>query len=307
MSLFSNRDLPIGIFDSGIGGLTVLRALQEVLPHEHFLYLGDTARLPYGTKSPETVKNYALNANEILISHGIKALVIACNTATAAALESLQEKFYPIPVLGVIVPGATSSLAIPKPGPIVILATEGTVKGHAYQQILSKLAPERTVIEWPCSLLVALAEEGWCKGHLVEKIIAEVLDPLFLSLKDTPPACFVLGCTHFPVLKSAIQNVIGEAIPIVDPAQTVAQLVHNLLSEQNLLRKTPDLPLARFMVTDGVERFTRVAQIFLGKTLTQEVELVSLPFEASQSIGLMTHPSVILDKNLPNINDNIKK
>lgn len=298
MSLFSDKELPIGIFDSGIGGLTVLRALQDVLPHEHFLYLGDTARLPYGTKSPETVRNYALNANEILISRGIKALVIACNTATAVALEALQEKFHPIPVLGVIVPGATASLEVPSQGPIVVLATEGTVKGHAYKQILSKLAPQREVIEWPCSLLVALAEEGWCEGELVEAVVAKVLAPLFDRLQRTRPACIVLGCTHFPVLKVAIQNVIGKEIPIVDPAQTVAQIVRALLLEQNLLRETQSPALIRFMATDGVDRFSRVAQFFLGNQIHQDVELVALSFGSTEpSVSPVVPSDYILESS----------
>ncbi len=158
MSLLTNKDLPIGVFDSGVGGLTVLRALHKALPHENFLYLGDTARLPYGTKSPQTVRDYALNANDILVATGVKALVVACNTASAVALEALQEKFHPLPVIGVISPGAKACLEVNSDGPIVVLATESTAKWHAYKQVLASLAPDRTVIEWPCQLMVALAE-----------------------------------------------------------------------------------------------------------------------------------------------------
>ncbi len=278
MSSLTKRDLPIGIFDSGIGGLTVLRALQNTLPQEQFLYLGDTARLPYGTKSPQTVKNYALNANEILVASGVKALVVACNTATAVALEALQEKFYPLPVIGVIHPGATASLNLNENGPIVVLATESTAKWHAYRQVLSQMAPHREVIEWPCSLLVALAEEGWCEGPLVEQIVSKLLAPLFAQLDEVKvkPACVLLGCTHFPVLKSAIQNVVGD-IPIVDPAHTVAEEVQTLLLEQNLLRLSPTTAKTGFMATDGVDRFARVAQIFLGYPISSnDVELVTV-------------------------------
>lgn len=276
MTSYTKKELPIGIFDSGIGGLTVLRALQEALPQEQFLYLGDTARLPYGTKSPQTVKNYALNANEILVASGIKALVVACNTATAVALEALQEKFYPLPVIGVIHPGATASLQLKEEGPIVVLATESTAKWHAYRQVLTELSPTREVIEWPCSLLVALAEEGWCEGALVEQIVSKLLSPLFSQLGKVKPACFLLGCTHFPVLKSAIQNVIGD-IPIIDPAHRVAEEVHSLLLQQNLLRHSHVQAKTVFMATDGVERFARVAQIFLGyPILANDVELVTV-------------------------------
>ncbi|MBS0288073.1 MAG: glutamate racemase [Proteobacteria bacterium] len=275
MSLSTNKDLPIGVFDSGIGGLTVLRALQHALPHENFLYLGDTARLPYGTKSPQTVKDYALNANEILVATGVKALVVACNTATAVALDALQEKFQPLPVLGVIAPGAIASLEIASEGPIVVLATESTAKWHAYRDILSSLAPERTVIEWPCQLLVALAEEGWCEGPLVEEIISKLLSPLFAYLGNTKPACILLGCTHFPVLKSAMQHVVG-TIPVIDPAHTLAAQVITLLSSQNLLRAGTKQE-TQFMATDGIERFARVAQTFLGYAISSEdVELVTV-------------------------------
>ncbi len=283
----TDKNMPIGIFDSGVGGLTVLCALQKALPQEQFLYLGDTARLPYGTKSPDTVKNYAVNACETLVARGVKMLVVACNTASAVALEALQHRFSPLPVIGVIASGAALSLTVPRTGPIVVLATEGTTKGHAYQQALQALAPERQVIEWPCSLLVALAEEGWCDGALVEQIIARILSPLFAVL-DREPACFVLGCTHFPVLKSAIQKVIGQHIPIVDPAHAVAEMVAAHLSEQNLL-STAQSSMTHFMATDGIERFARVAPIFLNYALSaQEVELVTVVFQhlaASQSIS----------------------
>lgn len=276
MSLNTNKDLPIGVFDSGIGGLTVLRALQHALPHENFLYLGDTARLPYGTKSPQTVKDYALNANEILVATGVKALVVACNTATAVALEALQEKFQPLPVLGVIAPGAIASLEIAATGPIVVLATESTAKWHAYRDVLSSLAPERTVIEWPCQLLVALAEEGWCEGPLVQEIICKLLSPLFAYLGDTQPACILLGCTHFPVLKSAMQKAVGP-IPVIDPAHTLAAQVITLLSSQNLLRESQTKQETQFMATDGIERFARVAQTFLGYAISSnDVELVTV-------------------------------
>lgn len=282
MSLISKNDLPIGIFDSGIGGLTVLRALREALPHEHFLYLGDTARLPYGTKSPETVKQYALNANEILAEQ-VKMLVVACNTATAVALEALQARFHPIPVLGVIEPGAQAALHQAALGPVVVMATEGTVKGHAYRQSLTRLAQDIQVIEWPCSLLVAIAEEGWCHGYLVEEIIAKLLAPLQQQLGEQKPRCVILGCTHFPVLKEPIQKVWGD-VPVLDPAHRVAEEAAALLATQGLQRRTMTEPNIHFMATDGSERFARVAQIFLGHPIAaQSVELVSVPaYESRQ-------------------------
>ncbi len=269
----TNINLPIGIFDSGIGGLTVLRALQHALPSEDFLYLGDTARLPYGTKSPETIRQYALQANEILISRGVKALVIACNTATAVALDILYETFYPLPVFGVIVSGAKAALTSPKDGPIVVLATESTVKGHAYRQVIQDLAPEREVMELPCQLMVALAEEGWCEGPLVEQIIIKMLSP-FLS-SSINPSCYLLGCTHFPVLKSAVQAAVGEGVTVIDPALQVAIDVTQQLDVLKLRRQIKTPGTVQFLATDGCERFARVAQTFLGKKVTpDEVELV---------------------------------
>jgi glutamate racemase len=279
LSLNANKNLPIGIFDSGIGGLTVLSALRDVMPQEPMLYLGDTARLPYGTKSSETVCHYALNACEVLVEQGIKCLVVACNTATAVALEAISARFPEIPVVGVIQPGAAASLTVSSTGPIVVLATESTAKGHAYQKILKTLAPEREVIEWPCQLWVALAEEGWREGALVEAILAEIIKPLNAQLNGKRPACYLLGCTHFPVLKQALQSVLGESMVIVDPARTVAQRVLRTLEERDLLICSDQPIQTRFLATDGIERFARVAQIFLGeKVAPDRVELVSVPF-----------------------------
>lgn len=287
MSYKARKELPIGIFDSGVGGLTVLRALKAILPREDYLYLGDTARLPYGTKSAETVKNYALSACEILVNEGIKALVVACNTVSAVALEDLKHKFYPLPVIGVIHAGAIASIQVDLAGPIVVLATESTVNGHAYQDMITSLSPVRTVIEWPCSLLVALAEEGWCEGNLVESIVHKILTPLSSTFTQTKPSCIVLGCTHFPVLKSAIENVVND-IEVIDPAITVAKEVNNLLLEQGLINHKSNPSVIRFMATDGAARFARVAQTFLGHPIdAQEVEIVALPLSpnAYRAVG----------------------
>lgn len=278
MTFSSRSALPIGIFDSGVGGLTVLKALRRALPEETFLYLGDTARLPYGTKSPDTVRAYALSANEILVERGIKLLVVACNTATAVALPALQQKFAPLPVIGVISAGAKAALTLPTQDPVIVLATESTVKWHAYQAHLAQLAPGRAIIEWPCQLLVALAEEGWCQGALVEQIIQRVLAPLFDRLKQAQitPGCFLLGCTHFPVLRVAMQSALGEQTLIVDPAEAVAEEVKALLVSQGL-HSAHRSGAVYFMATDGVERFARVAEIFLGEPIAPgQVEWVNL-------------------------------
>jgi glutamate racemase len=279
MSYPTNKNLPIGIFDSGMGGLTVLRALQNTLPHENFIYLGDTARLPYGTKSAETVREYALNACDVFMQRGVKAIVVACNTATGPALPALQEKFHPIPVIGVILPGVNAILSGANPqGPYVVLATEGTVKWHAYRDALTVLDPSRKIMEWPCSLLVALAEEGWCEGELVQNILRRLLQPLFDTLQGEQPACLLLGCTHFPVFADAIRQVVPN-IPVIDPATMVAQQLKSLLSIHEIESSTNEKGTVEFLATDGIERFARVAPIFLGYDLKPEqVQLVALDF-----------------------------
>lgn len=265
----SHQSLPIGVFDSGVGGLTVLKALREQLPNEHFIYLGDTARLPYGTKSPDTIIQYAMACAYVLKKRGIKLLVVACNTAASVALEALTKELYPIPVVGVIGPGALAACQSSKANHITVLATEGTVQSHAYQRAIQKIKPSIFVEERSCSLLVSLAEEGWINGPLVEAIIAQLIHPELVS--DT----LVLGCTHFPVFKSIIQNVIGQTIKIVDSAHTTAQAVGELLIESNLLGSHSGH--CHFMATDNIERFKKIARIFLEEPVGEgTIELVDI-------------------------------
>ena len=270
----SNQKLPIGVFDSGVGGLTVLRALQEQLPNESFIYLGDTARLPYGTKSPATIRRYAEQASQILASRGIKLLVIACNTASTVALPLLQNDFKQIPVVGVIEAGAKAACAQSKNEHIVVIATEATVQSGAYQQAIKAIEPRATVVAKACGLFVALAEEGWLSGPETEAVAARYLKPLFESAEK--PDCLVLGCTHFPVLLPAIRAVLGDKIRIVDSAQTTAELVKKILSQQDLLNTNSE-PHTQFLVTDAPQRFARVAPHFLGQNLNvADVELVDI-------------------------------
>lgn len=285
MSLKTNKDLPIGIFDSGMGGLTVLRALKQCLPNEHFVYLGDTARLPYGTKSAETVKSYALNANAHLVDIGIKALVVACNTASSMALSTVRAAYPELPIIGVIAPGVTAALEkAHKKGPIVVLATEGTVQSQAYSKALSQQAPDRQIIEWPCPLLVAMAEEGWNTGDLVEQLIQRILTPLHEKISEKP-AGYLLGCTHFPVFQAALESVIGQESPVINPAQSVAALLKEKLDELQLLNPATHEGHCRFMATDGIPRFVRVAPRFLGEAiLTENVSLVTVAVTALNAI-----------------------
>jgi len=270
------RDKPIGIFDSGMGGLTVMKSLMKLLPHEALIYLGDTARLPYGTKSADTVKRYAVQCARALLRYDIKMLVVACNTASANALSDLSNALAPTPVIGVIEPGAEAAVAAAPEGRIAVLATEGTVKGGAYVRAIHARNPRTQVIQKACPLFVPLAEEGITKGQIPELVAALYLDPLLKDLA-TRPECLVLGCTHFPVLREVIARVAGPGSKLVDSADTTAIAVQRLLGETGLLRPAASATAPRFLSTDAPERFARVGQIFLGTPIAPEsVELVDL-------------------------------
>ena len=266
---------PIGVFDSGMGGLTVLRALRAALPHEDLVYLGDTARLPYGTKSAETVTAYALAATRHLMQHDIKMVVIACNTASSVALEPLSEALAPLPVIGVVEPGAAAGVAATRNGFIGVLATESTVKGGAYLRAIHKFAPQAHVTQAACAVFVALAEEGWVSGDVVEDAARRYIEPLMSHA--TPPDTLVLGCTHFPVLARAIAEVAGEDVKLVDSAETTAKAVCERLGENGLASASNARGTTRFLATDSPERFARVGGIFFGEPIAaEEVELVDI-------------------------------
>lgn len=265
---------PIGVFDSGMGGLTVLRALVAKLPNERFVYLGDTARLPYGTKSAETVQAYALQATRLLLDQGVKMLVIACNTASAVALYMLQEAWAPTPVIGVIEPGARAGVAATRNRRIAVIATEGTVKGGAYARAIRRLMNDADIVQQPCQVFVALAEEGWTRSPATLAAARHYLAPLF----DSPaaPDTLVLGCTHFPVLAETIREAVGDTVALVDSAETTAQAVADALGDRGL-EATGGSGAARFFATDSPERFARVGAIFLGRPIDPaDVELVDL-------------------------------
>jgi len=269
---------PIGVFDSGMGGLTVLRALAARLPHERFVYLGDTARLPYGTKSAETVQAYALQATRLLMGEGVKMVVIACNTASAVALPVLQEAWDPVPVIGVIEPGACAGVAATRNKRIAVIATEGTVKGGAYARAIRRLLADADVVQQPCQVFVALAEEGWGEATATLATAEHYLSPLFTSA-DAPDT-LVLGCTHFPVLANAIRRTVGERVALVDSAETTAAVVAEALAKGKLAVESDagGNPAIRFFATDSPERFARVGAIFLGRDIDEgSVELVDLP------------------------------
>jgi glutamate racemase len=273
----SMTDRPIGVFDSGMGGLTVMRALMARLPHESFVYLGDTARLPYGSKSPDTVTRYAVQCARALMAHRIKLLVVACNTASATALPALATALAPTPVIGVIEPGAAAAIAAAPSGRIAIIATEGTVRGRAYERAIHALKPDARVTQQPCPLFVALAEEGLTQGPIAELTARLYLDPLLAQTKERPE-CLVLGCTHFPALKETIARVAGADIRLVDSAATTAAAVETLLTQKHLAHSGSANP-PRFLATDAPERFARVGEIFLGR---------KIPADAVEQVDLQT-------------------
>jgi glutamate racemase len=266
---------PIGVFDSGMGGLTVLRALAARLPQETFVYLGDTARLPYGTKSAETVQAYALQATRLLIAEGVKMVVIACNTASAVALEPLALALAPVPVIGVIEPGARAAVAATRNRRIAVIATEGTVKGEAYPKAIHALQGGMSVVQRPCQVFVALAEEGWTDSSVTTAAATSYLGSLFEGA--AAPDTIVLGCTHFPVLASAIRQAIGKDVAMVDSAETTAAAVADALVAKGMSNETKGASSMRFFATDSPERFARVGAIFLGRPIkVADVELIDL-------------------------------
>ncbi len=269
------QSLPIGVFDSGVGGLTVLRELREALPGESFLYLGDTARLPYGTKSARTVERYAKQCAQVLIDRGVKLLVIACNTVSAVAVETLSERFGPLPVVGVVEPGAEAACAATSSGHILITGTEGTIRGGAYERAIRKRRPDAVVLGQPCPLFVALAEEAWTQGEVPELAARRYLEPHLGS--DKALDTVVLGCTHFPVLCDVVQRVVGPGVTVVDSAKTTATAVSSLLAQLGLASPASEAGGLTLLATDDAERFARVGSGFLRTRLhAEDVELVDL-------------------------------
>src|SRR6267378_728455 len=258
----ARQSSPIGVFDSGVGGLTVFREIARALPHQSLIYLGDSARVPYGTKSPETVTRYALQAAAYLLDRGIGMLVVACNTATAAALPALQAKL-PVPVIGVVEPGARAAVERTR-GRVGVIATEGTVRSKAYTRAIHELDAKIAVIESAAPLFVSLAEEGWANTHVAREVAEIYLEPLLDAGIDT----LVLGCTHYPILRGTIEHVVGDEVAIVDSAETTAQAVLRAAPKSN--SEASHL----FLVTDAAERFRRIASEFLEQEI-KSLELVS--------------------------------
>jgi glutamate racemase len=266
----ASPEAPIGLFDSGVGGLTVLRALEARLPDEHTVYLGDTARVPYGTRSGEVVTRYAMQCARVLAAQGIKAMVVACNTVSAHCLPALTEAL-PVPVLGVIEPGARAAAARTRGGAIAVLGTPATVLSGAYQAALRRLAPAAIVHARACPLFVPLAEEGWTEGDVPRLVAERYLGDLGRSGVDT----VLLGCTHYPLLARTISQVVGPRIAVVDGAEATAEATLAMLSSRGLLRPATGPARHRTLCTDLPDRFAALAARFLGRAV-DGVELVDL-------------------------------
>lgn len=274
-----DRNLPIGIFDSGVGGLTVYRALHERLPNERFVYLGDTARVPYGTKSLATVERYAVENSKFLEAHGIKLLVVACNTASALALPAIRNAVK-VPVIGVIEPGSRAAVEIARGENIGVIATEATVNSGAYSKAIATFRKNAEVVERACPLFVSLAEEGWANTDVARKVAKEYLS----DFSKASLGALVLGCTHYPILKEIIAETVGHQIPLIDSGAATAADVESLLEKSvqkhdQLLNLHQERRLCddldHFYVTDAAERFAKVAERFLGSapSILEAVEI----------------------------------
>jgi len=250
---------PIGVFDSGMGGLTVLKELMRVLPNEHFVYLGDTARVPYGGKSAETITRYSMEiANYLIRRRDIKMLVVACNTASSLALPAMR-KIYRIPVVGMVDPCVRIVSGLRRISNIGVIGTQGTIRSGAYEEALLAAIPSAKVRSIPCPLFTPLVEEGWVDHDITRAVIAEYLSPF----RSNPPDALILGCTHYPVLKKAIREYIGEKTMLVDSGEAAAAVVDILLSE-TLARGKKKGQKTLFLATDDPERFERVGKWFFG-------------------------------------------
>jgi glutamate racemase len=263
----AGKEKSIGIFDSGIGGLTVVKALLDILPREDLLYLGDTARTPYGTKSAEVVRRYSFENAEFLLEKGVKLLVVACNTSTAVALEALQERF-DVPVIGVVEPGAEAAVAQTQSGRVGVIATEATISSGSYTRALRRLRSDLEIYTRPCPLFVPLAEEGW-----VDNAVAKATTRVYLeTLRRSGIDALILGCTHYPLLRAAISQVMGDGVALVDSGRATASRVRQELESRHLLRGQGRGSVS-FFVTDTPERFVRVGARFLGARVDSAVRI----------------------------------
>lgn len=256
------KDRPIGVFDSGVGGLTVLKEIVRDLPHENTIYLGDTARVPYGIRSPETVMRYSFENTQFLSSKDIKLLVVACNTASSISLDAIKERIS-IPVIGVIAPGAKAAVKATKNKKIGVIGTEATIRSNSYTKAMKGIDAGIEVFGFPCPLFVPLVEEGWVEGEIASLIARKYLD----SLKDKGIDTIVLGCTHYPLLKRVIADVMGAEVSLIDSAVETSQEIKIILDTHGLNNGQKKAAVREFFVTDSTERFLKVGEHFLGQKI----------------------------------------
>lgn len=255
-------DRPIGVFDSGIGGLTVVQEITRLLPNEQIVYFGDTARVPYGTKSRESVIRFSRDNMDVLLRHHVKMVVIACNTSTSWALSILKRE-YSVPIVGVIEAGSRRAIAVSRKRRIGVIATPSTINSRKYEETILHLEPRARVVQKACPLFVPLVEEGWLDHKVTEAVAAEYLT----EMKKSGIDALILGCTHYPLLKPVLQKVMGRGVSLVDSATETARQVRDLLGSKDLLRQSPHPPKNIFLVSDEPEHFRIVAKRFLGHDL----------------------------------------
>ncbi|HEY0995168.1 MAG TPA: glutamate racemase [Gemmatimonadaceae bacterium] len=261
---------PIGVFDSGIGGLTVAHELMRQLPAESLIYFGDTARVPYGPKSPDTVRRYSREIAGWLRDEGVKAIVIACNTATAHGLAALRAEM-PCPVIGVVEPGARAAVNASTGREIGVIGTVGTIRSGAYERAIRELAPDARIAVQPCPLFVPLVEEGWGSSEAARLVAREYLRPLEEAHVDT----VVLGCTHYPLLKPLLADVLGPRVRLIDSAAETAAETRRVLAAAGLLASPDNVPTHRFVASDDPRQFLALGQRFLGDAI-EHVEIRTL-------------------------------
>lgn len=262
---------PIGIFDSGIGGLTVTKEIIKTLPNESIIYLGDTARVPYGTRSKEVILKFAKEMVNFLLRRNVKFLVVACNTISALAYDEIKN-MSPVPILGVIKPAVIRAAQVSKNGKIGIIGTVGTIKSDAYATLLKSFRPDAKIISCACPLFVPMAEEG-LNNHQATKLIAEeYLREIIAASADT----LILGCTHYPLLYEAIKETVGDSVTLIDSSQPTAKMLKERLEQADLLSDNPN-PTYEFYVTDAPQRVYQVASRFFGEALNGKLQKVTLP------------------------------
>lgn len=270
----SEKDLAIGIFDSGVGGLTVLKEILKELPQENTIYLGDTARVPYGIRSAETVTRYSFENTRFLSSKGIKILVVACNTVSSVCLDLIVSNVS-IPVVGVIEPGARAAVASTKNRRVGVIGTSATIASHSYAKAIKALDSSIDVFGLPCPLFVPLAEEGWTEGAVAELTAGRYLQ----KMKDKDIDTLVLGCTHYPLMKEVLSKVMGEGVSLIDSAIETARAIKTILEDLSLLRTHGNASMHEFYVTDSPERFIEVGERFLGRDIAY-IKKIKLETEA---------------------------